>query len=447
MEFPLFEALSGGLNGTNSTNSTNITDHGSDHSSGGGHGDGDIHAHSGHHEQPYVILFLFASFALGALVRTLLKIVPGDLPYTVVLLVLGILLGLASSRSPGFAHYTAIVHMNPHMLFHVFLPVLIFESAFAMDTHMFWKSIYQILIMALPGLLLASLLTGILSMYTFDYGWNWYVGMMFGSICSATDPVAVVALLKELGASKQLGTVIEGESLLNDGCGIVIFTMFLNLAIGVQWSGAYCAFVLVVVSDQADHVVWERLFQMCTAVAADFVIFIVKVMIGGPAFGFFMSKLTSFWLANIFNDALTEITITLASTYITFYVAEVLGVSGVLAVVILGLTMERTSISPEVESFLHRFWEMMAYLANTVIFILVGVMIMEKSIHMIEDNDWFYIITLYFGINVIRTRKLSAAFRPEVSPLADHCDSALIQQIDYLVKWTHYITRHSLLPP
>ncbi|XP_078670954.1 sperm-specific sodium:proton exchanger-like isoform X2 [Branchiostoma floridae x Branchiostoma belcheri] len=372
MEFPLFEALSGGLNGTNSTNSTNITDHGSDHSSGGGHGDGDIHAHSGHHEQPYVILFLFASFALGALVRTLLKIVPGDLPYTVVLLVLGILLGLASSRSPGFAHYTAIVHMNPHMLFHVFLPVLIFESAFAMDTHMFWKSIYQILIMALPGLLLASLLTGILSMYTFDYGWNWYVGMMFGSICSATDPVAVVALLKELGASKQLGTVIEGESLLNDGCGIVIFTMFLNLAIGVQWS------------------------------AADFIIFIVKVMIGGPAFGFFMSKLTSFWLANIFNDALTEITITLASTYITFYVAEVLGVSGVLAVVILGLTMERTSISPEVESFLHRFWEMMAYLANTVIFILVGVMIMEKSIHMIEDNDWFYIITLYFGINVIR---------------------------------------------
>ncbi|XP_078585490.1 sperm-specific sodium:proton exchanger-like isoform X2 [Branchiostoma floridae x Branchiostoma japonicum] len=366
MEFPLFEALGAG----NASNSTNGTDsHGG---GGGGHGDGDIHAHSGHHEQPYIILFLFASFALGALVRTLLKIVPGDLPYTVVLLVLGILLGLASARSPDFAHYTAIVHMNPHLLFHVFLPVLIFESAFAMDTHMFWKSIYQILIMALPGLLLASLLTGILSMYTFNYGWNWYVGMMFGSICSATDPVAVVALLKELGASKQLGTVIEGESLLNDGCGIVIFTMFLNLATGVEWA------------------------------AADFVIFIVKVMLGGPAFGFVMSKLTSFWLANIFNDALTEITITLASTYITFYVAEVLGVSGVLAVVILGLTMERTSISPEVESFLHRFWEMMAYLANTVIFILVGVMIMEKSIHMIEGGDWFYIITLYFGINVIR---------------------------------------------
>ncbi|CAH1258973.1 SLC9C1 [Branchiostoma lanceolatum] len=365
MEIPLFEALGAG----NVTNGTNIT------SSGGGHGHmdaDDIHGHSGHHEQPYVILFLFASFALGALVRTLLKIVPGDLPYTVVLLVLGILLGLLSSRFPSFAHYTAIVHMNPHMIFHVFLPVLIFESAFAMDTHMFWKSIYQILIMALPGLLLASFLTGILSMYTFDYGWNWYVGMMFGSICSATDPVAVVALLKELGASKQLGTLIEGESLLNDGCGIVIFTMFLNLAVGVQWA------------------------------AEDFIIFIIKVMIGGPAFGFFMSKLTSFWLANIFNDALTEITITLASTYITFYVAEVLGVSGVLAVVILGLTMERTSISPEVESFLHRFWEMMAYLANTVIFILVGIMIMEKSIHMIEGNDWFYIITLYFGINVIR---------------------------------------------
>lgn len=78
---------------------------------------------------------------------------------------------------------------------------------------------------------------------------------------------------------------------------------------------------------------------------------------GGPVFGYVMAKLTIFWLSRVFNDALVEITITLASTYITYYVGEgLLGVSGVLAVVTLGIEINsrRTNISPEVEVFLHR---------------------------------------------------------------------------------------------
>ena len=86
-------------------------------------------------------------------------------------------------------------------------------------------------------------------------------------------------------------------------------------------------------------------------------VYFVRVALGGPAFGYLMAKITIFWLARVFNDALVEITITLASTYIAFYLGEgFFGVSGVLAVVTLGIELNsrRTNISPEVEVFLHR---------------------------------------------------------------------------------------------
>ena len=81
---------------------------------------------------------------------------------------------------------------------------------------------------------LASFLTAILAKYMFTYNWDWYQGMMFGAILSATDPVAVVALLRDLGASKQLAMVIEGEALLNDGAAIVFFNVFLRLVVSEQ---------------------------------------------------------------------------------------------------------------------------------------------------------------------------------------------------------------------
>ncbi|XP_052064398.1 sodium/hydrogen exchanger 10-like isoform X1 [Mytilus californianus] len=118
-----------------------------------------------------------------------------------------------------------------------------------------------------------------------------------------------------------------------------------------------------------------------------------------------MAKCTLFFLSRVFNDALIEITITLASTYLTYYIGEeFLKVSGVLAVVVLGVRMsaEKTMISPEVEKFLHRFWETLAYIANTLIFIIVGMVISEKAIFEIHGLDWFYMFSLYFGVFVIR---------------------------------------------
>ncbi|XP_071121113.1 sperm-specific sodium:proton exchanger-like isoform X2 [Mytilus edulis] len=336
--------------------------------------------HTGEHESA-VILFITVSLAVGALVRRLLKGFKIRLPYTVVLLVLGILFGLLSGQYEEIHIYAKVVDSDPHLILHIFLPVLIFESAFAMDFHTFVKTFVQVVVLAIPGLALASVFTCLLARYLFTYGWNWNEGMMFGSILSATDPVAVVALLSDLGASKKLAMVIEGESLLNDGAAIVFFNVFLKLT--TEDSG---------ISDIHSK-------------GGEIVLYFLQVALLGPLWGYVMAKCTLFFLSRVFNDALIEITITLASTYLTYYIGEeFLKVSGVLAVVVLGVRMsaEKTMISPEVEKFLHRFWETLAYIANTLIFIIVGMVISEKAIFEIHGLDWFYMFSLYFGIFVIR---------------------------------------------
>jgi len=102
------------------------------------------------------------------------------------------------------------------------------------------------------------------------------VAMLYGSIISATDPVAVVSILRELGTSESLGMIIEGESLLNDGVAILLYEIFEELAL--------------------DKIPSNKIAQEVT-------IKILKISLGGPALGFCMGKAAVFWLSLIFNDA------------------------------------------------------------------------------------------------------------------------------------------------
>ena len=102
----------------------------------------------------------------------------------------------------------------------------------------------------------------------------------------------------------------------------------------------------------------ETVYDFCTSTALGIFVYLIQVGLGGPLFGYVMARLTIWWLSRVFNDAVVEITITLASTYFTYYVGdELLGVSGVLAVVTLGVEINarRTNISPEVEAFLLKY--------------------------------------------------------------------------------------------
>jgi Na+/H+ antiporter len=303
-------------------------------------------------------LLVCTSLAVGAAMRVVAARL--RVPYTIAILLSGAAVGAglqwlsASGRQlPMLAEQLrAGAHISPDLIFFIFLPILIFESAFSIDVHAFRRNIGPVLLLAGPIMLLSTGLTALAALYIAPAHWQWsgLEALVFGALISATDPVAVVALLREMGAPKRLALLIEGESLLNDGTAIVVFGVLLGLLTGT---------LDFHVGGSLLHFAW--------------------VSLGGLIVGLVLGALVTTWLARTFNAPLVEITLTIVLAYGAMIFAEtVLHVSGVIALVTAGLWMSshgRLHISPEVSQFLHRFWEMLAYLANTLIFFLVGLVI------------------------------------------------------------------------
>jgi NhaP-type Na+/H+ or K+/H+ antiporter len=345
------------------------------------------------------LLFIIVSLFIGTATRYWLRKSP--MPYTITLLIIGLLLGLSFrmglfstfwglSEEGGLAFFGESInwagHIDPHLIFYIFLPTLIFEAAFALHVHTFKKSFTNAFILAVPGIIVALVLTGAAAMLikTLNIGlglWTWPVALMFGVIISATDPVAVVSILKEVGASKKLATLIEGESLLNDGTAIVIFMVLLAGITGAEGGNAIFEFV--------------------------------RVALGGVAVGVIIGWIVVIWLKKVFNDALFEITVVVGAAYLAFFVAEhFFHISGVLALVSFGLMMAgigRTRISPQVAHFLHEFWELAAFIANTLIFLIVGVVIALRV--SFTTRDFIILFLIYITILVVRAIVL-AMFYP-----------------------------------
>ena len=329
----------------------------------------------------YPLLFIIVSLFIGILTKKFLRKLP--IPFTVILLIIGLILGIID-RFDWVANVEFITksiywagHIKPEIILYVFLPTLIFEAAFDLDVHTFKKSFWNAFLMAVPGIIVAicisaSMAMGIKYMGIGFGNWTWAISLMFGSLICATDPVAVVSLLKELGGGKKLRTLIESESLLNDGTAIVIFMVFFTILTG-------------------------------TAVDSNPFIDFFIVTLGGVAIGACIGLFTLYLFKNVFNDALFEITAIIGSAYLTFYIAESFHLSGVIGLVTLGLIMAgrgKTRISPEVGHFLHEFWVLAAFIANTLIFIIVGVIIAHRT--RFEFEDFIDLGIIYVGIHLIR---------------------------------------------
>jgi len=209
------------------------------------------------------------------------------------------------------------------------------------------------------------------------------------------DPVAVVAVLREAGLSKRLRTLVDLEALLNDGT-------------------AYVAFAVVKASVEGANV------TAGSAVGA-----FARLAAGGVATGLVAGAATTLWLRYMYNAPMPEITLTLAGAYMTYLVADrLLGVSGVLAVVTLGLWMAASGvnhISRRVEGPLHVVWETCEHCANTLIFILSGAIIAGKvylnagaAASDIHWYDYLYAIYLWVALLVIRA-SMFALFWPALS--------------------------------
>lgn len=330
-----------------------------------------------HQEGIMIILFVIAALFLGSLLKALMR--DSKLPYTVVLLLVGIA-AAAMERAGWFGSGTVSIlfeqvgSIDPHLILFLFLPTLIFESAYSMEPHLFFRIAPQTILLAVAGLIISMVLTAVAS--TWLLPWSFGVALLFGALISATDPVAVVALLKEKSSRKRLETLVEGESLLNDGTAIVFFSLFYGFALGT------------VTEVEALPVVGGFLWVVSL----------------GLFIGVAVGWLTLQVIGRLFNQPLIEISLTVGAAYITFFIAESFHVSGVVALVALALTFStkgKTRVSPEVAHFLHQFWEMMAYMANTLIFLIVGIVI---TLHVTLDSPqlWVTLGILYVLLFVIR---------------------------------------------
>ncbi len=262
------------------------------------------------------------------------------LPYTVALVIAGLIIAILPNAPR--------VSLTPELILAVFLPTLVFEAAFNLDLGHLRETVRTITTLAIPGVLVTAGITGVLMHYVANL--EWPVAFLFGAIVAATDPVSVVATFKQLGAPSRLSTIVEGESLFNDGTSLVLF----RLILGVIIAGT---------------------FDPLTGVGE-----FILVIVGGLAIGITAGYLVS-RLMTVFDDYLIETVLTVILAYGSYFLAEQLGVSGVIAVVGAGLMVgnygANVSFSPTSLVAVGLSWEFFGFVANSLIFLFVGLQVQE----------------------------------------------------------------------
>ncbi|RMF27768.1 MAG: Na+/H+ antiporter [Chloroflexi bacterium] len=275
-------------------------------------------------------------FLVLVAIATFVAILAGRLrlPYTVSLVLVGLLIAFLQP----FA-----VEVTPELILFIFVPPLIFEAAFHLDFRLLRSAITPVLTLAVPGVLLSTLLIG--GLVSLGTGLPLTTTAVFGALIAATDPVAVVALFRALGVPHRLAVVVEGESLFNDGTAIVIF----QIALAAALSGVFDPLVGLL----------------------DF----LRIALGGVAIGLILGWLVAQFIARV-DDRFIVSTLTTLLAYGAYLAAERMHVSGVLAVVVAGLlsgNMGLVNASPTSKVMLFNLWEYLAFLANSLVFLLIGI--------------------------------------------------------------------------
>ncbi|KIG14741.1 Na+/H+ antiporter [Enhygromyxa salina] len=299
-----------------------------------------------HHVEVQVLVLLLVAAFVGMGARRF------RLPYTLALVVAGLALGFLDLG------VLSDVELNADLLLLLLLPALLFEAAFHIDFTEFRRNLGTIFMLAVPGVLVAGGVTAVLLYFGLgstglvaDFGWR--EALLFASVLAATDPVSVLALFRQLGVPKRLYLIVEGESLLNDGVAVVVFVI-VTTVYGV--GGAHGA-------ETPDSLTAYSLQTFLRMGGGGILI--------GVALGGAFSVLT-----RQVDDHLIETTLTAVLAYGSFLIAEQLHCSGVLSTVFAGIVAgsygARVGMSHSTRNAVVDFWEFAAFIANSFIFLLVG---------------------------------------------------------------------------
>ena len=299
-----------------------------------------------------IVLLLVATVV--ALITRRLRI-----PYVVGLVLAG--LTITKSLLPGS------VGLNPDVILNLFLPILIFEAAINTDISRLRGTIKPIALLAGPGVVLAAVITA--TLLRWGLGLATITAAAIGVILTITDTVSVIAAFRNVPVPPRLATIVEGESLFNDGIALVL----LGIITTIHLQGAFT--------------VGEGLQQ------------VVIAFVGGGVLGLGLGYLCV-GLFQQLDDALSNILLTVAVSLGTFQIGQALGVSSAIAVVIAGLVIgdlgfRQTSASAKVT--LLNFWEYAGFGVNTFIFLLVGIEVDPGALRQTVPAALFAIVAYQIG--------------------------------------------------
>ncbi|BAY11478.1 cation:proton antiporter [Calothrix sp. NIES-2098] len=273
-----------------------------------------------------------------------------QIPYTLLLVIVGLGLAFFDIR---------LVNLSPQLILLIFLPPLLFEAAWNLKWLDLKRDLLPICLYAVLGVIISILGVAI--------GLNQFAGLslttdlLIGASLSATDPVSVTALFREVGVGSRLVTLMEGESLFNDGMAVVAFGFLVALPLG------------------------NAQLELKPIVLDFFTVVGIGVIVGA-LIGFGISYLTQ-----RFDLPMVEQSLTLISAYGTYLITEDLGGSGVIGVVITGLILgnfgSRIGMNPRTRIIVSKFWEFLAFFVNSIVFLLIGDQIhftgLAENLHLI----------------------------------------------------------------
>ncbi len=343
--------------------------------------------HRSNPDPSFIGTFSLLSIGISILILSTLRQLPSvadRIPFTLLLLIYGIIFALLDINNEfGAVSYSLHVwlQLNPSLLMVLLLPPLLFTSGFVIHFHVFKVLAGQAILLASIGVIISLLLTAAIAVFIFPYGWSWIEALAFGSLLAATDPVAVVALLKELGAPATYGVLIEGESLINDGSALVFFMAFEQAMIGIK-----------------------------DPTAGAIVVGIIYCSVIGPLCGLILGRIILEFMKLVWDDAMLLSALTVIAAWGAYFLGDITQSSGVLSVVCIGIYLGgncKPHISAEAHASLVKFWQTIEFGANTMVFVFAGAVITHKVLGVdtttnFTPTDFGMLLVLFIALNLIR---------------------------------------------
>lgn len=349
-----------------------------------------------------LMVFLLISLVLGSALLFLLGRYAPMLP-------LGCLVFIASCIVAAYHHiqidggrrwlwpslHTSIdmwTNLDPYNIYYVLLPALLFGQATKLRTQIFLRCFWQVFFLGCLGNILMSSLIAATAHFLLPYKWDWFSCMLFGNILALTDPTSVAGLLKTVGISPRLATLVSGESLMSSSTSMLLFGFFLKIILGasVKPLGVLAYFVNMTMTSVCIGILTGALLICLVGICLD---------------------------AHYYLNAVVQTSMSVCCGYVTFFVAEnAFSTSGTLATIVAGACVaDKVWTRVLSEAGTHTVWEMLQFTVSTLLFALSGLMfgdILFANNSFISMRDFGGLIVLFVMTTLFRAAMVALLWLP-----------------------------------